>query len=128
MIKVRPIHFWSHKVLPLVYDDALSYYEVLCKVIGRFNEIVEVLNEMGEEIALLNPEKVEEMLTEIRASIEDLTERVTNGESSIQDIETRLAQVEEDTAFLLDWLTNLSNNHNALVLRMYTAEGKITTL
>ena len=128
MIKVRPIHFWSHKVLPLVYDDALSYYEVLNKVVCRFNEIAEIINKMQDEMDLLNPEKVEEMLTEIRASIEDLTERVSNGESSIQDIETRLAQVEEDSAFLLDWVTNLSNSHNALVVRMYTAEGKITAL
>lgn len=128
MIKVRPIYFWSHKVLPLVYDDALSYYEVLNKVIGRFNEMAELVNQMGDAITLLDPDKVETKLEDIRTSIVDLTERVEAGEDKVEDIESRLAQVEEDSSFLLEWVTNLSNNHNALVTRMYTAEGKINTL
>ena len=32
--------FWCQKVLPLVYDDSLSYYEVLCKVVAYLNDIV----------------------------------------------------------------------------------------
>lgn len=32
---------WSHKVLPLVYDDSLSYYEQLCKLFHKFNELAE---------------------------------------------------------------------------------------
>lgn len=37
---VRPIKFWSQKVLPLVYDDSLSYYEVLCKFRDKLNELI----------------------------------------------------------------------------------------
>lgn len=33
--------FWCQKVLPLVYDDSLSYYEVLCKVVDYINNIIE---------------------------------------------------------------------------------------
>lgn len=33
--------FWCQKVLPLVYDDSLSYYEVLCKVITYLNNVIE---------------------------------------------------------------------------------------
>ena len=29
--------FWCQKVLPLVYDDSLSYYELLCKVVKYLN-------------------------------------------------------------------------------------------
>lgn len=32
---------WSHKVLPLVYDDSLSYYETLCKVVEYLNKVIE---------------------------------------------------------------------------------------
>lgn len=28
------------KILPLVYDESLSYYEVLCKVVEKINEII----------------------------------------------------------------------------------------
>ena len=43
---VEPYHysgsfkFWCQKVLPLVYDDSLSYYELLCKVIDYLNNLI----------------------------------------------------------------------------------------
>lgn len=33
--------FWCMKILPLVYDDSLSYYEVLCKVVDYINQLIE---------------------------------------------------------------------------------------
>ncbi len=39
--KVKPIRFWSQKVLPLVYDNSLSYYEVLGKMAQKINELIE---------------------------------------------------------------------------------------
>ena len=30
---MKPFRFWVQTALPLVYDDSLSYYELLCKVI-----------------------------------------------------------------------------------------------
>ena len=35
---------WCHKILPLVYDDSLSYYEVLCKLKAKVNEIITEIN------------------------------------------------------------------------------------
>lgn len=35
-----PFRFWAQKVLPLVYDDSLSYYEVLCKVVAYLNTTI----------------------------------------------------------------------------------------
>ena len=42
--------FWCYKVLPLVYDDSLSYYEVLCKVVDYINQLIEQDKIFGEEI------------------------------------------------------------------------------
>ena len=40
--KMGYINFWCQKVIPLVFDDSLSYYEAICKfmqnVIGRENK------------------------------------------------------------------------------------------
>ena len=33
--------FWCQKVLPLVYEDSLSYYEILCKVVKYINDLIE---------------------------------------------------------------------------------------
>lgn len=34
----------SAKILPLTYDDSLSYYEQLCKLTNKMNEIVDFVN------------------------------------------------------------------------------------
>ena len=43
----EPIKFWCFKVLPLVYDDSLSYLEVLCKMKEKLNEMIEELGEFN---------------------------------------------------------------------------------
>lgn len=48
--------FWCYKVLPLVYDDSLSYYEVLCKVVKYINELIEQDKIFGDELAQLESE------------------------------------------------------------------------
>lgn len=52
--------FWCQKVLPLVYEDSLSYYEILCKVvdyinaiIGDSNSIVSDIKKLKEEMAIV---------------------------------------------------------------------------
>ena len=45
--------FWCYKVLPLVYDDSLSYYEVLCKVVNYINKLIEQDKIFGDELAKL---------------------------------------------------------------------------
>ena len=35
------LHWRCFHVLPLVYDQSLSYYEVLCKVTSKLNEVIE---------------------------------------------------------------------------------------
>lgn len=36
----------SRAVLPLEYDESLSYYEVLSKIAKKINEIIEAVNAM----------------------------------------------------------------------------------
>ena len=45
--------FWCQKILPAVYDDSLSYYELLCKVIKKLNEVIDQNNEHSEAIIAL---------------------------------------------------------------------------
>ena len=44
---------YCYRILPLVYDQTLSYYETLCKVVSKLNEIIEFLDEnIPENLAL----------------------------------------------------------------------------
>ena len=45
--------FWCQKVLPLVYDDSLSYYELLCKVVGYLNNVIENVDTLNGNIDAL---------------------------------------------------------------------------
>lgn len=47
---VRPFRFWCQKVLPLVYDDSLSYYEMLCKVRDYLNKLIEDVSTAEDNI------------------------------------------------------------------------------
>lgn len=42
--------FWCQKVIPLVYDDSLSYYEVLCKCVDYINGLIDSDKEIVDEI------------------------------------------------------------------------------
>ena len=52
--------FWCQKVLPLVYDDSLSFYEVLCRIKAKLNEVIENLNAQGKYIETQLPTLVDE--------------------------------------------------------------------
>ena len=52
--------FWCQKILPLVYDDSLSYYEILCKVVNYINKlidddkaIIDNVNELKNELNIV---------------------------------------------------------------------------
>ena len=49
-VSLRPFRFWCQKVLPLVYDDSLSYYELLCKVVDYLNKTMEDVENMNTDV------------------------------------------------------------------------------
>lgn len=63
---IEKIRYWCFKVLPLVYDDSLSYYEVLCKCVDKLNEMVDSLNGLDATI------------DDIKAAIAQLEEWIRN--------------------------------------------------
>lgn len=78
MIDMPYFRFWCYKVLPLVYDNSLSYYEILCKVVTYINELIEQDKIFGDELTnLLNElEKVKEWINNFDTTfIEELIKK-----------------------------------------------------
>lgn len=79
MKKLNGFRFWCQKVLPLVYEDSISYYEVLCKLSEYLNTVITELQSMGEKVESLN-----NAFTELKTYIDnyftnlDLQEEVNN--------------------------------------------------
>lgn len=51
---LQPFRYWCQKVLPLVYDDSLSYYELLCKVVDYLNKTMEDVETLHGDITNLH--------------------------------------------------------------------------
>lgn len=73
---IGKIFFWCQKILPLVYDNSLSYYEVLCKLQKKVNELVDNVNAIPEYIddkvkEAFDDEHMRELISEVFRTIED---------------------------------------------------------
>lgn len=55
---ISPFKFWAQKVLPLVYDEEISYYEVLCKVVYYLNEVIESQNNVSDNVRELQAQYI----------------------------------------------------------------------
>lgn len=90
--KLKPFRFWCQKVLPLVYDNSLSYYELLCKVVDYLNKTMEDVN-----------------------SVIDLTETFTEEQSAAyaaftDNINATVASLTESFNTLQSFVDNYFNN------------------
>lgn len=61
---LKEFRFWCFKVLPLVYDDELSYYEVICKCVEYINNLIENDKAISNDVEQLKQEmkKVQEWI------------------------------------------------------------------
>lgn len=60
----RRLHFWCQKVLPLVYDESLSYYELLCKIMKHLSEAETDVSALEEWLRELDEEAVKKIYAE----------------------------------------------------------------
>ena len=68
---VDTFKYWCNKILPLVYDDSLSYYEQLCKVVAVLNQVVENVNKLPEYIAeLVSDERLKDIVATLLVNLE----------------------------------------------------------
>ena len=49
---------YCQKILPLTYDDSLSYYEAICKLTSKMNEIIANVNDHLEDYVREQLEKL----------------------------------------------------------------------
>ncbi len=71
--EVKPMVYWVQHILPLVYDDSLSYMELLGKVTKSLNELVENNNLLPDYVMKLIKEyissgEIEKVLAEVLAN------------------------------------------------------------
>lgn len=63
---LKEFRFWCFKVLPLVYDDGLSYYEVICKCVDYINNLIE-----NDKAIINDVEKLKNELKQVQEWIDN---------------------------------------------------------
>ena len=77
MSEISSFRFWCQKVLPAVYDDSLSYYELLCKVVAKLNEVIKSQNGTNEHVTEL-AQQFEQLKNNLQGTIESEAEKVVD--------------------------------------------------
>ena len=98
---LQPFRYWCQKVLPLVYDDSLSYYELLCKV-------VDYLNKTMEDVETLHGD-----VTNIHKAYEELQNYVNNYFSTLdvqEEINNKLDVMASDGSLSILLKAIVGNN------------------
>lgn len=107
---------WCQKVLPAVFDQSLSYYELLCKVLQKYNELVAVVNAHSEKLENHETRIVtlETITKEIQQKLAALDEEVKQNTANIATLTERVnghdAEIETIQAFI-DGLANSTAEH-----------------
>ena len=96
------LHGWCYKVLPLAYDDSLSYYEVLCKLVAKINEIIDAGGFTPEEIKELQDDitALQRSDTTQNATISDIGGDIANIDSDISAMQNDIAELQVDITAL----------------------------
>ena len=79
MDNLTKLRYWTFKILPLVYDDSLSYYEVLAKVTNKVNELVDSNNTMPQAIT----DEITKQLDESYAA--DINNKINNAVNTVTE-------------------------------------------
>ena len=76
---LQPFRYWCQKVLPLVYDDSLSYYELLCKVVDYLNKTMEDVEVLHGDVTNLHEayDKLQEYVNDYFSTL-DVQEEINN--------------------------------------------------
>lgn len=103
--------FCCNKVLPLVFDDALSYYEVLCSVKQKLNELISVLNEYQDSLKDYVDQQDAANLAQMQAQFDALENTVNQRLDSVLDeMNTAMTQFRTEITNQIDenqtWVEN----------------------
>ena len=85
--ELKPFRYWCQKVLPLVYDDSLSYYELLCKVVDYLNKTMEDVDTLHDDVTDLHDAYVQ-LQTYVNDYFDDLDVQ--------EEINNKLDEMAED--------------------------------
>lgn len=120
---LNKMSFYCQPILPLVYDESMSYYETLYKVVGQLNTAGETVNKLNEGLTgeIADRQKADSLLNERLKVVEATNKKIhflvfagtpPHGAGLIGTAPTR--------SELRQWV----NNHDLIITLLETTNGE----
>lgn len=141
--------YWCQKILPAVYDDSLSYYQLLGRILQKYNEVIEIVNKHSETlidhenritaaeaqielnrqaIEALKEElaKLDEQVKQNTTNIATLTERVNAHDEAIASLQELIEELQKNNR---NWRAGINTtNHELLITGLAAGVTTITAV
>lgn len=134
--ELKPFKLWVLQNFPFIEEDfdALTNYEMMCKIVEKLNEVVDVTNKQTETFEYLevafrelkayvdehmeDVTHLEEAVAIINERLDNLVLEVNNHTTQINNLDTKIDNVDENLRFLI---SNVENSLKDLINQNFTA-------
>lgn len=101
---IRNLRFFCQRVLPVVYDDSLSYIELLYKVINKINETVIEINKLEDYITS------EDFTREVKQYVDEWLENHPEATTTVLDNSLTLIKLHESLKAIVEAGINFNDS------------------
>lgn len=123
---LRPFKLWVLQNFPFIEEDfdALTNYEMMCKIVGKLNEVVDITNEQTKTFKYLEEEfvKLKNYVDEYLVGLDDIKAQIEVIDNTLDNIAITLSNHQEEITSLNNKIDSeinrvieiINNNYNQL--------------
>lgn len=106
-------------ILPAVYSESLSYYEEVCKVVAKMNEIIEIVNNIDDSILEVANHYTDNAVRDMESRVYDAVQEVNSLKEEItKEFDVIVDITEEKLNIIDDRLDEMYSRMEALVVEL----------
>ena len=121
--KFKPFNFIP--ILPLVYDEALSYMEALAQYCAKLNEVIDMINSFGDDILSEAYAYTDRKIAEQSQAIEDAVNEVN---ALARELEIKFNRLEDNVQTQMDVMHQEFDNFQEIMIANIRAVNERTDL
>lgn len=126
-MRIDPYHFYCQKVLPAVYDESLSYYEDVCKLLAAMQELDKSMDDLEKRMDALDQISTvlwPQFQAEVNATLQQYAKAYEDFQAGI---ETDISGFEAQLTAMNTTLTNAINSQNETIAANNVAQMAMLT-